>query len=134
MKVKWIDIPDYEGMYQLSSDKQVKSLPRYVKLWGNQVYRQGKILNQFKKKHGFPYVNLNRDGKQKQFSVERLYQKLFEGKTFEKTSNHDGVYLKKGRWQATAYLHGKQVWISSHKEEYDAYLAREAFMEKEGIA
>ena len=62
----WFDIPDYEGLYQVSDLGRVKTLN----------YRQQsgveRILNQGTNNMGYKYVKLCKNGKQKQFYVHRL--------------------------------------------------------------
>jgi hypothetical protein len=61
----WKDIPDYEGLYQVSNLGRVKSFKRN----GNSKDR---ILKPRKNKNGYLYINLCKDGKRKNFEVHRL--------------------------------------------------------------
>jgi hypothetical protein len=67
----WIDIPDYEGLYQLSNLGYVKST------------RHGKerILKAGTDRHGYLYVILCKNGKTAYKSVHRLVYESFNGKT-----------------------------------------------------
>jgi len=69
----WIDIPDYEGLYQVSNLGRVKSLARKYKT-GLGVLRSidEKIMNLFINKHGYYFINLYKDSKQSSRLVHRL--------------------------------------------------------------
>lgn len=129
---EWKDIPGYEGIYRISDDRRVLSLERIVKRWGKETIQREKIMKPFYKGVSkSAYVQLNKNGKQRQMCIERMCQKLFEGKTFEKTSKHKGVYLKGNRWQVSARNYGKMVWIGSFETEDEAHEARKEFLLKE---
>ena len=67
----WKDIDGYEGLYQVSNLGQVKSIRDK---YGN--YRE-KILKQGKRKDGYLYVNLYKEGKRKYNLVHRLVANAF---------------------------------------------------------
>lgn len=73
MEEIWRDIPDYEGLYQVSSMGNVKSLP---KMCG---YRKdkGKILSPFINTNGYKLVTLCKNNKQKHYQVHRLVAMTF---------------------------------------------------------
>ncbi|MBK8853106.1 MAG: hypothetical protein IPN10_03130 [Saprospiraceae bacterium] len=52
----WKDVPDYEGLYQVSSFGRVKSL-------GNLKTKKEKIIKQYIGKKGYYFVNLNKFNK-----------------------------------------------------------------------
>lgn len=68
MNEEWIDVFDYEGLYQISNLGRVKSLP---KLNGN---RMGKelILKQKTDRYGYKTVCLSKENKHKYPTVHRL--------------------------------------------------------------
>ena len=69
---EWRDIPNYEGLYQVSNMGRVKSI-RYM--YGN--YRE-KILSQFlNNKNGYLQLNLWKEGKIKTCYVHRLVGNAF---------------------------------------------------------
>jgi hypothetical protein len=81
MEEIWKDVPNYEGLYQVSSIGNVKSLNRVV-------YRQGKfavplkgqeIKKVIKKTKGYYCVDLYKNGKGKQFEVQQLVAMAFLG-------------------------------------------------------
>lgn len=124
------DIPGYEDVFQISENRRVKSLERIVRRWGKETIQRERILKPFKKGNSI-YINLNRHGKQKQFQVERLFQRVFNGVTYEKTSMYEGVYLKNNRWNVNVKNFGKPVWIGSFETEHEAYVARCDFIKFE---
>lgn len=76
----WMDINEYEGMYQISNLGRVKSLARKVKRYGkcggyyNVVET---MLNPYKHKKGYLYVSLTKNGKGETFTLHRLVGKYF---------------------------------------------------------
>ena len=62
---EWKDIPNYEGLYQVSNLGRVKSL-NYLHTSKEQVLKTGKD------RHGYLQVNLYKNGKMKTFKVHRL--------------------------------------------------------------
>lgn len=66
----WKDIPEYEGLYQVSNMGNVKSL-NY-----NHIGKEG-ILKLSKSKKGYLYVILCKNGKRKNFQVHRLVAQTF---------------------------------------------------------
>lgn len=74
----WVDIPDYEGSYQVSDLGRVRSLDRTVKHphWGR-VNRKGKILKHVKNTDGYDGVFLYQDGVSKRCAVHRLVAESF---------------------------------------------------------
>ena len=69
-KEVWRDIEGYEGLYQVSNMRRVKSL---------NYRRSGKerILKRLKNKWGYLFVHLQKDGKQKGCKLHRLVAQAF---------------------------------------------------------
>lgn len=63
----WKDIEGYDGMYQVSDLGRVRSLK----------FGKTRVLKQGKNENGYLFVNLHRDGKQKNFLVHRLVAQAF---------------------------------------------------------
>lgn len=61
----WRDIPEYEGLYEIGSDGQVKSS------------RRNRILKPFTTINGFQAYTLIKDGKKKVFHAHRLVAQVF---------------------------------------------------------
>lgn len=78
MEEIWKDIPNYEGFYQISNLGRVKSLDLFVNTRNNNKRkRKGKILKQHNNGHGYLYVVLSKNNKQKRFYVHRLVANVF---------------------------------------------------------
>jgi hypothetical protein len=91
----WKDIPDYEGLYQVSNLGRVKALERewYQKHYsGNNSHYKTKerILKQREdKKTGYMYVALTKNKKQKKYLVHRIVASAFiSKKDYENYVNH----------------------------------------------
>lgn len=74
----WCDVPDYEGMYQVSNTGKVKSLSRIIKTSNGKLYhRKENILKPFYEKRGYMRVKLCKNGTEKMFCVHRLVATCF---------------------------------------------------------
>ncbi len=70
---QWKDIPDYDGIYQVSDLGRVKSLKRIIYNHGiNQFYSKEKILKVALLKNGYFSVALRKNNKQKSIYVHIL--------------------------------------------------------------
>ena len=77
----WKDIPNYEGMYQVSNFGNVKSLAR-KKLIGNRLIDvDEKILIPIEHRCGYYWVNLSIKNKRKCFYIHRLVMLCFIGES-----------------------------------------------------
>tara|TARA_R110000822_G_scaffold296757_1_gene419252 strand:- start:338 stop:850 length:513 start_codon:yes stop_codon:yes gene_type:complete len=73
MKEVFKDIPNYEGIYQVSNLGNVKSLERKVKHFkGGLKTIKEKILKKDTSSHGYPRVRLAENGENKKFSIHQL--------------------------------------------------------------
>lgn len=75
----WKDVIGFEGLYQVSSDGRVRSLPR-LKICGfngKQSVQKGRILKPGYTNDGYPFVNLVKDGKSKPHYIHRLVAQAF---------------------------------------------------------
>ncbi len=73
----WKDIPNYEGLYQVSNLGKIKSLDRYVNGRNSKRLIKGKILSLVKEKDGYLVVNLYKNNATKQFRVHRIVAEVF---------------------------------------------------------
>lgn len=79
MKEIWKDIPDFEGLYQVSNLGNVKTLDKYVGTGikhNSKVKRKEKLLKQYNKR-GYLQVSLSKNHKRYYFSVHRLVAQAF---------------------------------------------------------
>lgn len=69
----WTDVYGYEGLYQVSTEGNVRSLDRTtVTKNGREMKFEGKTLKFKTDKDGYKQVSLSKEGKQKSFQVHRL--------------------------------------------------------------
>ena len=78
MKEVWKDVPNYEGLYQVSNFGKVKSLKRKTKN-SETTFRivKEKVLKPKKNKTGYLFVSLSKNGKIKNFNVHKLVSQSF---------------------------------------------------------
>ncbi len=62
MEEEWVDVKDYEGLYQISNCGRVKSLGRYVEHGKHKYFRKEIVLTPCIKR-GHYFVNLNKNKK-----------------------------------------------------------------------
>lgn len=75
-----MDVPGYEGLYQVSNFGQVRSLDRMVNAKNDsKMLKKGIILKPRINEKGYQRVHLCKDGKGKQFRVHRLVYEAFCG-------------------------------------------------------
>lgn len=74
MKERWADIPDYEGLYQISEFGRVRSLDRLISGARNNSKRRhrGRILKISHYTNGYCFVGLSKNGVVKQHLIHRL--------------------------------------------------------------
>lgn len=89
MKEIWKDIPDYEGLYQVSNLGRIKSLPR------NGTIKQERILKQVLDSNGYLIVGLWKNNKSKKMCVHWIIADTFiyKGKNDEVINHIDGNKL-----------------------------------------
>lgn len=73
----WKDIPNYEGLYQISNLGNVKSLSRYKQNHNKKQIVEEKIRKNIISKTGYYTCMLNKNGKNKLFKVHRLVALVF---------------------------------------------------------
>ena len=76
---RWLDIPDYEGCYQVSDRGRVRSLTRAViRSDGKTQTIRGRLMKLQPDRKGYKRVNLARDGETDGWFVHRLLLRAFE--------------------------------------------------------
>lgn len=74
----WVDVLEYNDIYQISNYGRIKSLGRYVSRGNGEMYVREKILKQhLDKKSGEPTVKLAIDGNKKTYRVMTLVANAF---------------------------------------------------------
>lgn len=74
----WKDIPEYEGLYQVSNFGRVKGLKREVSCrWNNNKKLSEKHLKTLTYKVGYEYIYLSKNGIRVRYKVHRIVAKTF---------------------------------------------------------
>lgn len=79
MKEIWRDVPNFEGLYQISNYGNIKSLDKYVNSGiknNKKVKRKGRILKQYNKQ-GYLQISLTKNHKRYYFKTHRLVASAF---------------------------------------------------------
>lgn len=84
IKELFLDIPGYEGYYQVSNLGRVKGL-------ANEAARKERMLKPADRGHGYLAVSLCKRGTKQTFTVHRLVILAFHGKSFLGCNHKDGV-------------------------------------------
>jgi hypothetical protein len=151
----WKDIPDYEGLYQVSNIGRVR---RYVK--SKKLYKLNILTID---NRGYYHKGLCKNGSKKIFSVHQLVAKAFlnhkpngmnlvidhinDNKLDNRvenlqivtqrfnarktqgnySSNYKGVYWNKNqkKWHSQIRINGEKKYLGRFENEYDAHLAYE---------
>ena len=80
IKEEWRDVPNYEGLYQVSNLGRVRSMSHEVRTAKHGTglrMTDGIILSPFKSSHGYLFVGLNKNNQNKKFSIHRLVAMAF---------------------------------------------------------
>lgn len=78
MEEIWKDITGYEGLYQVSSLGNVKSLDRYVKHYrGGNCFKKGATLKPSKNRKGYYLIVLAKEGISRSKSIHRIVAETF---------------------------------------------------------
>lgn len=80
----WKDVPNYEGIYQVSNHGRVKSLSRLINWRGVKKPTKEKILSQSKNSEGYVCHVLHKDKSKKHVKAHSLEFEVFNGK-YDKT-------------------------------------------------
>lgn len=77
---EWRDIPEYEGIYQVSNQGEVRSLDRIITYRdGRTRKKKGTALRQFTWGHGYRYVMLSKHNESEKKYVHHLVLEAFVG-------------------------------------------------------
>lgn len=90
MEEEWRDIPNYEGLYQVSNLGRVKSLARKTNQTNKNRHVKEKILCQRKQKYGYKEVTLRNNNKRVHHRVHRLVMLAFVGSSKLPVNHIDG--------------------------------------------
>ena len=79
MPLKWKDISNYEGIYKVSSNGDIKSLKRIVYHPKGDLRIRERLLKKYVGNHGYEVVTLHKDSKVKVATVHYLVAEAFIG-------------------------------------------------------
>jgi hypothetical protein len=149
----WKDIPNYEGLYQVSNLGRVKSIR----------FGKERLFNPFTNPRGYSQVGLRKNKLAKKITIHQLVAMAFlnhipcglklvvNHKNLIKTDNrldnleiisnrenlskkhipHSSKYTgvswfnRKQKWQSSIYINGKSKYLGCFINEYEAHLAYE---------
>ncbi len=112
----WKDIPNYEGLYQVSNLGRIKSLPRqWIAGKGFKMSHGEKIISPSKKKGGYLFTHLYKNKKEKIYLVHRLVAIAF----IPNPENKPGVNHKDGI-KGNANLENLE-WVTKSENEIHAH-------------
>jgi hypothetical protein len=135
MKEMWKDVPEYEGLYQVSNLGKVKSLDRYIETPIKKYLLKSRVLKPGKNIQGHFYVNLYKNKKPKSRTIHQLvaicfldhvacgYKFIVDHIDNDKNNNHvDNLQvttqrynLSKDKKNTTSQYTGV-TWHKSHKK------------------
>lgn len=75
----WKPIPDYEGLYEISSHGRVRSLPRTVSFGARQRVTPAKVIAPYIRPIGYHTVKLGKGGRKRSAYIHRLVALVFIG-------------------------------------------------------
>lgn len=115
---QWKDIPEFEGIYQISNLGRVKGLSRFVnsKDGGKRPLKE-QIIN-FTSYKGYDFVNLWKNQKSKRFSVHRLVALAFIPNPENKPQvNHKNGIKTDNRLENLEWVTLSENMIHAYKEK-----------------
>lgn len=72
MEENWVDIKDYEGLYQISDMGRVRGVDRVVLSGNGRTTVKGRVISLFPDGDGYRKAHLHKDGRRRGFKVHRL--------------------------------------------------------------
>lgn len=94
---RWVPVPDYDGLYEVSDLGRVRSLGRRVRTWFGDRLHEGRVMNRSLKPHGYLEVVLqdSAGGRKPKFcTVHSIVARAFHGEApseHHEVCHNDGV-------------------------------------------
>lgn len=94
MREEWRDVPNYEGLYQVSNLGRLKSLDRMVKTVGGGMQpKKGMVLKLRKNRGGYLFYLFSKDGNRSSKTIHRIVMEVFTMKSDLQVNHIDGDKL-----------------------------------------
>jgi hypothetical protein len=116
MEEIWKDIPNFEGMYQVSNLGMVKSLERTKFNCYSQIKVNERILTCNVHRCGYLWIGLSKDNKRTRFYVHRLVMYVFTGKSDLQVDHINGD-KKDNRLINLRYVTNRENCTNYHKNK-----------------
>jgi hypothetical protein len=130
MTEEWKPVYGYEGLYEVSSIGNVRSIGRYINSKsGSKTYREGRVISQFVTPSGYRTVCICVNGTRKTFLVHRLVAKAFLGGENE-TVNHKNLDKTDNRLENLEWLTYSENNKHAHASGAHAYVKLARYNEK----
>lgn len=129
----WKDVEGYEGIYQVSNQGRVKSLPRVTLLNGGRRREEPEVIMTYTLRSGYPTLVLRKKGVRKSAQIHRLVAAAFipnplklsivNHKDYDRTNNHAEnlewcTQLENVRWSSERMSHPRSKVTSNTGEKY----------------
>lgn len=130
MTEEWKPIPDYEGLYEVSSLGNIRSLDRfmYSKRWNKESLIKGRILKPTLYKNGYLRVELtDKDGNRKKYPVHKLVADAFipNPNNYPQVNHKDEIKTNNNvsnlEWCTAKYNINYGTWKERHYKKIAQY-------------
>lgn len=122
----WVDIPNYEGLYQASDKGGVRSLDRTVNHKdGSKTFRKGKVLKQTDNGRGYFHVFLSKNSVEKNSPVHQIVALCFLNHKpcgFNRVINHIDMNPKNNRLDNLEIVSVRQNLNRKHQKHTSKYV------------
>ncbi|WP_079708588.1 NUMOD4 motif-containing HNH endonuclease [Paraliobacillus ryukyuensis] len=116
--VIWKPVKGYEGLYEVSSNGEVKSLKRTVDFRGFKKIVNERILKLGDSGDGYPTVYLSKNGKRNTYKVHRLVAIAFhENSDFSLQVNHIDGNKRNNHYKNLEWTTKQENIIHAHKNK-----------------
>lgn len=111
----WADIPEYEGLYQVSSHGRVRSMDKsFIRRNGRRYQRNGCVLSPATNKDGYRQVSLARRGRLSTRKIGQLVLLAFHGRSDGKEVDHINAVRSDDRLENLRYASHKENCNNGH--------------------
>lgn len=105
----WKPIPDYEGLYEVSSWGNIKSLDRYKPSGGGGIHLHKGIVLKINYSGDYPQICLCKDNKKKIFRIHIIVDKVYyDSVDFEYIVNHKDLNKKNNYYKNLERINNRE--------------------------